>query len=146
MKHLATFCLIVLASLCQTAGQQSEGSRFQAIDIFVDSGSQPLAAYQLTFVGPNGTKIVGIEGGNHTAFAEAPYYDPQAIQREEVVIAAFNTAPAGQLPTGRTRVATIHVQTNTKSTSAYKLEVSAAAAPDGKQIKVRAELEERTAR
>jgi hypothetical protein len=146
MKRIVTFWLIILASLCQIAGQQTDGSRFQAIDIFVDSGTQPLAAYQLKFNGQIGAKIVGIEGGDSGAFAEAPYYDAQAMQKEEVVIAAFNTADADQLPTGRTRVATIHLQTDAKGTSAYKLEVSTAAAPDGKQIKVRAEVQERNSK
>jgi hypothetical protein len=143
MRFLATFA-IILASLCQIAGQETDDSRFDAIDIFVDSGSQPLAAYQLTFNSQNGAKIVGIEGGDPGVFAEPPYYDPEAMQKEEVVIAAFNTAGADRLPTGRIRVATIHVQTEAKIVPTYKVEASAAATRDGKQIKVRAEAQERT--
>src|SRR5262249_13411254 len=85
-------------------------SRFCAVLISVDSGSTPLAAYQLRFAVTNGTaKIVGIEGGEHPAFREAPFYDPKAIQNEVAIIASFNTAPAAELPKGKTRVATIHL-------------------------------------
>jgi hypothetical protein len=146
MSYRVTCWLIMVASLCEIAGQETEAIRFQAIDVFIDSGAQPLAAYQLTFVGPNGTKIVGVEGGHHIAFAEAPYYDPQAMQKEEVVVAAFTTAGADQLPIGRTRVATIHVRTDLKNTPVYKVDITAAAAPDGKQIQVRAEAQERNSK
>lgn len=100
--------------LCEnTFGQQpntnSTNVRFAAVDIFVDSQDKPLAAYQLEFSVTNGVaKIVGIEGGEHLAFREPPFYDPKAMQSERVIIAAFTTGK--QLPTGKTRVATIHLQ------------------------------------
>ena len=87
----------------------STNVRFAAVDIFVDSQDKPLAAYQLEFSVTNSVaKIVGIEGGEHLAFREPPFYDPKAIQSERVIIAAFTTGK--QLPTGKTRVATIHFQ------------------------------------
>src|SRR5690349_2445231 len=68
--------------------------RFRAIDIFVDSGSNPLAAYQLEFLATNGVaKITGIEGGENSAFKNPPHYDPKAMQHDRVVIAAFSTEP-----------------------------------------------------
>lgn len=127
MKRLAAaFTVIVLAVLSALAGMQSPTTKdqqprdgrnadkliqFRAVDIFIDSKDQPLAAYQLEFKASKGeVKIVGIEGGEHERFRNPPYYDPQAMQQERVIIAAFNTAPAPALPTGRTRIATIHVQ------------------------------------
>jgi hypothetical protein len=140
MKRALTLITILIVSLCRVGGQELAGSSFRAIDVFVDSGNQALAAYQLTFVGTNSVKIVGIEGGEHSAFAEPPYYDPNAMQSDRVVIGAFNTS--GDLPSGRTRVATIHVQT-LSGRATYKVEMNGSAAADGKQIKVRAEAEER---
>ena len=142
-KALASFAVLLL---CTDLSAQ-ELTSFRSVDIFIDSGNQPLAAYQLTFRSTNGSiKIVGIEGGEHSAFAEPPYYDPEAMQKDHVIIAAFNTSPATQLPSGRTRVATIHLQTDVNPAPSYKLEVSAAATSDGKRISVKAHLQERTAR
>ena len=51
-------------------------SRFSAVDIYVDSKSAPLAAYQIEFSATNGiARIVGIEGGDSEAFHEPPFYD-----------------------------------------------------------------------
>ena len=69
----------------------------------MDSGSTPLAAYQIEFTATNGiARIVGIEGGAHPAFRQPPFYDPKAIQHEHVIIASFSTANAADLPTGKT--------------------------------------------
>jgi hypothetical protein len=139
--------LSVAIALCIVFTAGGQETSFRAVDVYVNSGAQPLAAYQLTFLSTGAKmKIVGIEGGEHRAFAEAPYYDPKAMQREQVTIAAFNTAAANQLPTGRTRVATIHVQADVKSQRTYKVEVSAAAAAGGKTISVQATVEERMTR
>jgi len=44
---------------------------FAAIDVIVDSGATPLAAYQFEMRSRTpGVEIVGIEGGEHSAFAE----------------------------------------------------------------------------
>ena len=144
MKRAAIFFAVIIVSLCHVGGQELAGSSFRAIDVFVDSGNQALAAYQLTFVGTNSVKMVGIEGGEHSAFAEPPYYDPQAMQSERVVIGAFNTSR--DLPSGRVRVATIHVQTQSNVAPGYGIQVNAAAAADGKAISVKANLEERMTR
>lgn len=144
MKRTCASIAILVVSLCRGAGQESGGSSFRAIDVFVDSGNQALAVYQLTFVGTNSVKIVGIEGGEHSAFAEPPYYDPEAMQSDRVVIGAFNTSR--DLPSGRTRIATLHVQTQSNVAPGYGVEVNAAAAADGKAITVKVKLQERTTR
>lgn len=144
MNGTLTFLVILLTALCPVAGQQLGTSSFRAIDVFVDAGNEALAAYQLTFVGTNGVKIVGVEGGEHSAFAEAPYYDPQAMQNDRVIFGAFNTSR--DVPRGRVRVATIHVRTQSNQLSAYRIEVNAAATTDGKPIAIEVNFEERTAR
>jgi len=143
MKRAWLILVVFSVELC---GQELATS-FRAVDIFVDSGNQPLAAYQLTFRSTNGSvKIVGIEGGEHSAFAEPPYYDPQAMQKDHVIIAAFNTASPDQLPSGRTRIATVHLGVQSGQSPVYAAQVNAAAGTDGKRISVKVNLVERTAR
>jgi hypothetical protein len=136
---LSILLLLRFTSLAQEATKVS----FRAVDIFVNSGNAPLAAYQLTFLSTNeDARIVGIEGGEHEAFAEAPYYDPKAMQSNQVVIAAFNVAGAGQLPSGRMRIATIHLQAGTNVS--YTVTAGPAAAADGTRIKINVEAKEGT--
>ena len=122
-------------------------SRFRAMDIYVDSKTTPLAAYQIEFYCTNGVaRIVGIEGGEHPAFREAPFYDPKAIQHERVIIAAFSEGSADKLPVGRTRVATIHIQTSGSGEPKFELKIHTAGDSDGKKISVEASFEERKTR
>jgi hypothetical protein len=109
--------------------------RFTSVDILIDSRAQPLAAWQVTFAVTNAqAKIVGIEGGEHPAFKEPPYYDPKAIQHERVILAAFTTATASQLPQGKTRVATIHLQVTGDRAPEPAVKLQVAAGPDGQPI------------
>ena len=119
--------------------------RFEAVDIYVDSGTRPLAAYQLTFRATRGdVKIVGIEGGEHAAFKEAPYYDPAAMQQERAVLAAFNTVAREQLPTGRTRAATVHVQIRGTEAPRFVAKLETAATHNGTAITARTSFQERS--
>jgi hypothetical protein len=114
------------------------------VDIYVDSKSAPLAAYQIEFTATNGiAKIVGIEGGDSPVFHEPPFYDAKAIQRERVIIAAFSIAAADKLPFGKIRIATIHLQIIGDTTPQFDLHVQVAANPDGNRISADATLEER---
>jgi len=107
--------------------------RFEAIDIYVDSRDEPLAAYQFEFSDrTDSTKIVGIEGGEHPAFKEPPYYDPKALSKGRIIIAAFNTGP--DLPKGKTRVARLHVQIAGDQEPEYAVELTVAASLKGKRI------------
>ena len=144
---LLTFGL--LGCLCCNSVLAGETSipnpiHFRAVEIFVDSTNKPLAAYQLEFTA-SGTnaKIVGIEGGEHVAFKEAPFYDAKAMQHERVIIGAFSTAKADKLPTGKTRVATIHLQTTGELPPRYEVQVKAAATVGGKKISVHANAQEK---
>jgi hypothetical protein len=122
-------------------------SHFKAVDVFVDSGAQPLAAYQLDFSTTTGNaRIVGIEGGEHPAFSQPPYYDPQAMQRERAVLAAFNTVAADKLPKGKTRVATIHVEVSGERSPKFDLKLHTAADANGQPISVQTSFAERNTR
>ena len=116
--------------------------RFDAIDLYIDTGDDPLAAYQLDLSAAVGdVKIVGLEGGEHPAFSAPPYYDPAAMQGDRVIIADFSTAAAHTLPTGKTRIATIHVQIIGDIEPKYSVELQVSATSDGKGIPAEFTLE-----
>ncbi len=91
---------------------QAPGVRFTHFDVFLDSGDKALGAYQVELrCTTSNVTLVGIEGGEHGAYKEPPYYDPAALHNprgSRVILAAFNTG--SDLPAGKTRVARIHVQ------------------------------------
>jgi len=92
-----------------------------------------LAAYQFELKAAAGqVKIVGVEGGQHAAFKEAPYYDPAALANDRIIIAAFNTS--SELPTGRTRIATIHLQIIGEAEPDYELKLVVSADADAREI------------
>lgn len=121
--------------LPQPPGGDRAEELFTSVDIVIDPAGKPLAAYQLDFKARDGrVKIVGVEGGEHAAFAEPPYYDPAAIQGERVVTGAFSLKPAPELPTGRTRVVTLHLLVPEGAIEGYDLKLTAAAGPAGERI------------
>lgn len=141
MKRLLS--VVLFAALCAGAllAQQSEPQpfaapgkpRFAPLYIYVDSGSEALAAYQFELSAKAGdVKIVGVEGGEHPAFAQPPYYDPLALSKNKIIIAAFNTGE--NLPKGRHRVATVHVQISGGVAPEYVVTLKAAATPNGERI------------
>jgi len=133
--------IVVLASVLASvaAGAQEPAApavRFEAVDVYIDSAERPLAAYQFEFAAETGEiKIVGVEGGEHEAFKHPPYYDPAALSNDRIIIAAFNTGQ--NLPSGRTRVARIHLQVTGAVGPEYVIIVSAAATSDGEKIPAR---------
>ena len=140
---LSLFGLAAGLQAQQPATEESR-SRFCAVDIYVDSGDTPLAAYQIEFAATNGVaRIVGIEGGEPSAFRQPPFYDPKALQHERVIIAGFSTAAAPDLPTGKTRVATIHYQTAGTQPPQFELKLQAAGDAQGTRISAQASFTER---
>jgi hypothetical protein len=145
MKWLAGILFFGLASglYAQQPATEEGRSRFRAVDIYLDAKGTPLAAYQLEFTVTNVVaKIVGIEGGDHPAFRNPPFYDPKAMQHERVILAAFSTDAAEKLPSGKTRVATIHLQTFGDAELKVELKLQTAADPQGKKITVSGNYQE----
>ncbi|MBS0196605.1 MAG: hypothetical protein JSR77_07595 [Planctomycetes bacterium] len=105
--------------------------RFLAIDVFVDSKGVPLGAYQCELDAANSV-IVGIEGGEHAAFAGPPHYDPAAMQQEHVIIAAYSLR--GDLPIGRTRVARVHLMASVAVAPIVTLSLTTAADSQAQRI------------
>ena len=149
MKTWITISILGLAAglLAQQPAIEEGRIRFRAVDIYVDAGSTPLAAYQIELAATNGSvKIVGIEGGEHPAFSQPPFYDPKAMQHERVIVASFSTAPPETLPMGKTRVATIHFQTSSAQVPGFELKLQTAGDSQGKKIPAQASFEERKAK
>ncbi|MFG0307454.1 MAG: hypothetical protein ACF8Q5_14710 [Phycisphaerales bacterium JB040] len=76
-----------------------------------DGTSPELGAWQVEYIGSSDAGevlLVGVEGGEHDAYAEPAFYDPEALAGGRVILAAY--AVDGELPSGRTRIARLHVQ------------------------------------
>lgn len=158
LTALVVACLIVtlLAPRTGKGSRPAEpGVRFAPVHIYIDSGDAPLAAYQFELVcsmpvraSESNTsrrhyepavKIVGVEGGEHPAFNNAPYYDPAALANNRIIIAAFSTG--ADLPKGRTRIATIHLQVPSDIEPQYELKLAVAADADGREFPAELTLE-----
>lgn len=119
-------------------GERVEEMSFEAVHVVLDSGETPLASFQFEPTAETGDiRVVGVEGGEAKAFAEPPFYDRRAVERGEAergVVAAYTTAPADDLPTGRTRVATVHVQKLPGAAVSYAVQFRAASDAAGQRI------------
>ena len=141
MKNVIVIILVCMCLMVPVMAQRSEHNegangpcvRFAPLHIYLDSGTRPLAAFQFELQATTGRiKIVGVEGGQHTAYKKPPYYDPAALANDRIIIAGFNTG--GELPTGRTRIATIHLQIIGDVEPDYEVKLTVAADADGKEI------------
>jgi len=103
----------------------TQPARYTWVDAFIDPHGQPLAAYQfeLKSSGGGAVTLVGVEGGEHPAFAPPPYYDPKANVQKRIVIAGLNTGD--DLPKARTRVARVMVRVTGHPTYSATLQVAA---------------------
>jgi hypothetical protein len=142
-KLIAVAVLLGLAVagsvLAQEGAPQAERVRFEAVDVYVDSGRAPLAAWQFELAAESGNAIiVGVEGGEHPAFAEPPYYDPAALSHGRIIIASFSTGD--DLPAGRTRVARLHMQVTGDTPPDYAVRLQVAASRDGERIDATASM------
>lgn len=128
--------LVLLPALLApaTAGAQDSAVRvFDTVRIQIDTGEAGLAGYQLRAdFGKSDARIVGIEGGDGPAFATPPHYDPRALRGGEVVLAAL--AAGDDLPTGRTTVAVLHVESAAGGRGPLELSELVAVGADGAAI------------
>jgi len=117
----------------QVPGANAPDVRFGVVDVFIDSGAAPLAAYQFELnVTAGDVTLVGVEGGDHRAYRQPPYYDPAALARQRIVIAAFDLGT--DLPRGKTRVARLMVRVRGPVVPAYAATLAVAAGADGKSV------------
>ena len=141
MKKVLVLFLVMSFLQTGSAAQEREPVRFDYVDVYLDSNKKDLAAYQLELTVKAGkVSIVGVEGGEHPAFEEPPYYDPAALAKDRIIIAAFSTGR--ELPRGRTRVARIHVQIAGDVQPRYEVLLTAAASADAEKIPVEVSLKQ----
>ena len=148
MKKLTVIVLLSISIIVPVLARQAEQDnptvqsnvRFAPLHIYLDSGNKSLAAYQFELKAHAGQiKIVGVEGGQHKAFEGAPYYDPAALANDRIIIAAFNTG--SELPKGRTRIATIHLQIIGDAEPDYELKLIVAGDADANEIPAKISFE-----
>ena len=111
--------------------------RFAALEIYVVS-TEPVAAWQFELSETSGQmRVVGVENGESAAFGEAPYYDLAAVSEgaaDRIIVADYSMRPAGELPSGRSLVATIHIQLEGTAEPDYVLNLIAAGGANGERI------------
>jgi hypothetical protein len=116
-------------------------SRFAWVDAWIDPHGQPLGAYQFELKTSGAdVALVGVEGGDHSAFTQPPYYDPKANLQRRIVIAAYNTST--DLPHQRTRVARIMVRITGAANPKYSAALDVAASSEAKPIDASVSVEE----
>ena len=141
LSSIIVAALLIVTAVC-AQDDVVQTVRFDAIDVFVLTGDKPIAAYQLDLAAGKGdVTIVGIEGGDSDIFAAPPFYDALAIQNDRVIIAYFSTAKVNSLPSGKVRIATIHVQITGDVEPEYDAKLTVAATVDGKPIDAELSLE-----
>ena len=126
---------LLLAALLALSSAAAQDARFVPVEIFLDS-AQPVAAWQFELVDRNGRMtVVGVENGASKAFTGAPYYDRPATQAgevERIVVVDYTLADAPELPTGRTRIATVHLMIVGEAD--FEVTLVTATTADGQQI------------
>lgn len=133
-KLFQTLALLILFAGAAGA-EEARSLRFVPLEIQLDS-PEPVAAWQFELNDrAAATKVVGVENGGHPAFRRAPYYDRTAIAQGDtsrIVVADYSLADAAQLPSGRFRLATLHLMV--RGEPDFELSLITATATDGNVI------------
>ena len=131
--------LILCLALCLRASIAAES--FEVYDLYIDSGSKPLAAYQVSIRAPKQVQIISVEGGDHIAFQRPPFHDPKAIQSHLIRLAAFSVRAPEKLPVGRTRVASLHVQVTGSNSPEFHVELEVASNHKAEKITCKIQIQ-----
>ena len=136
MKLLGLLIPLVLSAALVSPTRPATSTRSQStfgyVDLHLDPHGQPFAAWQLEFIArDNSATLVGVEAGDSPAFKDPPHYDSVALSGNRIILAAYSTA--AELPTGRTRIARLHLQF-AKPDPAFDVRLITAAASDGAKI------------
>ncbi len=132
MKYFYIFLILCGLCISPLLADKSETIKFIPLHVYIDSGSQPLAAYQFELNASDNVKIVGIEGGQHPSFNSPPYYDTKAIMNQRIIIADYSTNQ--DLPTGKSRIATLHLQVSDTQTPYFETQLTIAGNENGQPI------------
>ena len=133
----------LITTICVSLAQAAEDGRFRAVEIYLES-IDPIAAWQFELTDLQGQmSIVGVENGESPAFADAPYYDREAVRQgsaDRIVVADFSLAKETDLPRGRIRLATLHVMMTEPDTTGLSLKLIAATNSSGQAVAARISL------
>ena len=148
MRSLALLAALAFLSLgaALPSGEKAaakpagSGVSFRAVDVWVDSGEKPLAAYQVEIAYDAArVEIVGVEGGEPAGFRDAPHFDEAGRTGGRIILAAF-VPRDDQAVKGNQRVARIHLQVKGAAAPELSAKLVTAAQPGGERIKAGAEL------
>jgi hypothetical protein len=143
MKRSLPIAIFIFAAFWLTCECRVQ-TRFAAYDLYISPKGEPLAAYQIRIKAMSGNvEIISVQGGEHSAFKEAPFFDPKAIQKGTIKLAAFSTKEAAELPTRETRVASIQIQTDRPGEVPFDLDLQAVATTNGRPIEAKVRFIER---
>lgn len=132
--RLSILPLLILLAMPVHAADSIE---FRSVDIFLDS-NEPVAAWQFRLSDKNSMmKIVGVENGESEVFPDAPYYDRDAVAEgsaDRIIVADYSLADEHQLPTGRVRIATLHIMLSGPGKPEFDLQLVTATTWNGDVI------------
>ena len=125
---------IVLALCLFSLNAAPQDGTFYALDVYIDTGGTPLAAFQFEVISTG--KIVGVENADFSD--KAPYHDPDALKGGRIIVAAFTTEE--DPPAGRVRVARLHMYFSGVGKPDDKAEIIVTATPGGERMDASIEL------
>lgn len=114
--------------------------RFTYVDIMLDPKGQSLAAWQVEVAAEVGeVSLVGVETGEHPAYAKRPaYYDPAALKGRRMIVGDFSLD--ANLPKAKTRVCRLMLEIKGAAKPVYAAKVMAAADSEGRKLDVMVEV------
>lgn len=125
------FCMLVIQA------NAADQIRFASVGVYLDS-TDPVAAWQFELSENSGSmQVVGVEGGDSAVYQRAPYYDREAVQlgtADRITVADYSVADASELPSGRTRIATVHVMLSGPDDPNFVITLVTAVQTDGSVI------------
>ena len=142
-SYLTAIFLILLTFSWAWAGEVESGAeeshiRFQAMDVFIDTRAQALAAYQVEVrYEKDRVEIVGLEGGETESYQEPPYFDPKGMEQGRIILAGFTLDDS---PKGETRVARLHLRIQGETMPDLTIRMMTAARPGGERISAQARI------
>ena len=147
MRNLFVALVLLSFSISGQPHADEHDIRFAAVDVYLDS-AEPVAAWQFELSDrTDGMKIVGVEQGDSPAYGRAPYYDREAVrlgEADRIIVADYSLADVAELPSGRVRVATVHLMLNSDDDADFDLFLVTATTYDGVVTDTRISLDVRT--
>ena len=141
---LASTLILAGFAVSSSCPAQTDVAQFAAIDIYLHS-QQPVAAWQFRLASRRGVmKVVGVERGDSAAFPRAPYYDREAVRlgtADRIVVADYSLANNARLPSGRTRLATVHLMLSAAGHQDLNLDLVTATTRGGRRAEAQISFE-----